>query len=459
MNFAARTNSSLNRDMLDQLLEGPAFHAVADLFSYGVIVVDLEDNVAFINSAVEKLSGIERSQAIKQSLEKFIRRSGLDMDEWLATAVKVRGEGVVRSRITGDLIPANRRIITISGKTPGYTLITLQVSPKHTKSASNKSPSTGGNQHELLLHEPLNRQVQFAIRAYQRNYRVVILGESGVGKTAFAMHIHDKSADTCAPFVHVNCASIAESLFESEMFGYERGAFTGALQAGKKGYVEAAKGGTLFLDEIGEIPLTNQAKLLKFLEDGTIQPVGSVVSKRIETTVITATNRNLRDMVNEGTFRRDLFYRVATFPLTIPPLRERTDKESLLDSFINRVNERRSPKLKLNKACRRKLLGSKLVGNIRELRTIVDYLDITVESIATPEDLISDVFHDENTSSLEATDVDDIGERTLKERVQLFEMRAIEAALSNSTSKREAAGKLGIDVATLIRKQQRDSID
>lgn len=459
MSFAARPNVTLNRDVLDQLLEGPAFQAVADLLSYGIIVVDLEGNIAFINSAIEKLSGIKRTQAEKQSLDKFIRQSGLDMDEWLANAVKGRGEGLVRSRITGVLIPASQRIITVVGKNQGYTLITLQVSTKHHKSTSKKSASAGDKQHELLLQEPLKGQVQLAIRAYQRKARVVILGESGVGKTVIAKYIHDQSTDTNAPFIHVNCASITESLFESEMFGYERGAFTGALQAGKKGYVEAAKGGTLFLDEIGEIPITSQAKLLKFLEDGTIQPVGSVVSKRIETTVITATNRNLREMANEGTFRRDLFYRVATFPLTIIPLRERNDKESILDSFIDRVNERRSPKLKLNKACRKKLLGAKLVGNIRELRTIVDYLDIAVGSVATPEDLISDIFHDTETQPLENSGVDDIEERTLKERVQVFESRAIDTALSNSTSKREAAAKLGIDVATLIRKQQRNSID
>jgi transcriptional regulator with PAS, ATPase and Fis domain len=459
MSFTARANKALNRDLLDQLMEAPAFHAVADLLSYGIIVVDLEDNVAFINSAVEKLSGIERSQVVKQSLETFIRRSGLDMDEWLATPLKVRDEGLIRKRTTGDLITASRRIITVSGKTPGYTLITLQVSPERIKSFSNKSPSTYREQRELLLHEPLNGKVQLAIRAYQRKARVIILGESGVGKTVIAMHIHNENTDNCAPFVHVNCASITESLFDSEMFGYERGAFTGALQAGKKGYVEAAKGGTLFLDEIGEIPIANQAKLLKFLEDGTIQPVGSVVSKRIETTVITATNRNLRNMVNEGTFREDLFYRIATFPLTIPPLRERSDKESILDSLIDRVNELRTPKLKLNKACRKKLLGSKLVGNIRELRSIVDYLDIAVDSVATSEDLSSDIFHYADALSLETTDADDIGERTLKERVQLFEMRAIDVALSNSKSKREAAGKLGMDVATLIRKQQRNLVD
>jgi transcriptional regulator with PAS, ATPase and Fis domain len=280
---------------------------------------------------------------------------------------------------------------------------------------------------------------------------VLLLGESGVGKTAIARHIHQLATTREAAFVHVNCAAIPETLFESEMFGYERGAFTGALQAGKRGYIESAKGGTLFLDEIGEIPLAAQAKLLKFLEDSTIQPVGSVASKRITTTVIAATNRDLRALIAQGTFREDLFYRIATFPVFIPPLRERADKEKLLDAILAKVNAERQPKLTLSKACRTALLAARLPGNVRELLGIIDYLDIVADEVATPKHL-SDalILSDEAPSAARAATGG-----TLKEMTAAFEDQIIRDAITRYGSKREAARHLGIDGATLIRKLRR----
>lgn len=280
--------------------------------------------------------------------------------------------------------------------------------------------------------------------------RVLLLGESGVGKTVIARHLHRLATGRDAPFVHVNCGSIPETLFESEMFCYERGAFTGALQAGKRGYIETAKGGTLFLDEIGEIPLASQAKLLKFLEDSTIQPVGSAVSKRIATTVIAATNRDLRAMITQGTFRGDLFYRVANFPVSIPPLRERPDKETLLDAILAKVNEGRKPKLTLSAACRAALLAAKLPGNVRELLGIIDYLDIVADDVATPEHLAEALLSPD--APLAPTQS---ASGTLKDLTASFEEQVIRDAIARYGSKREAARQLGIDGATLIRKLRR----
>lgn len=459
MSFAARTHDVLRPEDLDNLLEDLSFRTFADLMSDAIIVVDPEHNIAFLNRAAEKLSGIDREQAEKRSFEVFLRRSGLDMDDWLAGTVKGRREGLIKGKATGMLIPATRRIIPVTGNKRGYVLITLKPSKREDTNIDPSVPGGKGTLDKLVLSAHIEKKVSHAIKAHQRRARVLLLGESGVGKTAIARLIHDRACGDNTPFIHVNCGSITETLFESEMFGYERGAFTGALQAGKKGFVETAKGGTLFLDEIGEIPLASQAKLLKFLEDGTIQSVGSVMSKRIETTVITATNRDLRVMVQEGLFRPDLFYRITTFPVTIPPLRERPDKEAILDSFLARVNSHRKPKLTLSSNCRKSILKSDLVGNMRELMSIIDYLDIVVDDEATESDLATDIFNTDITpiESLEIYAAALKPDATLKERVHAFEDRAIEEALSKGSSKREAAKALGIDVATLIRKQARNS--
>lgn len=276
------------------------------------------------------------------------------------------------------------------------------------------------------------------------------------------------------------------------MFGYERGAFTGALQAGKRGFVESAGGGTLFLDEVGEIPLASQAKLLKFLEDGTIQPVGSAVARKVETRVIAATNRDLGQMMRAGTFRRDLYFRLATFPVEIPPLRVREDRAALLDGLLARANRERGRPLRLSAACRAMVLAHDFPGNLREMRSIVEYLDIVADEVATPEHLPPAMFTRGEPApvplSAPVLDVADTsrlavpaghggaeapqavapvpqessgalppaGEgANLKEMTRAFEDHVIRQAMARYGSKREAARHLGVDIATLVRKTTR----
>jgi DNA-binding NtrC family response regulator len=199
---------------------------------------------------------------------------------------------------------------------------------------------------------------------------VLLLGESGTGKELVAQAIHKASARAHRPLVAVDCASMPENLFESELFGHERGAFTGATSA-RGGLVEAASGGTLFLDEVGDIPLTIQVKLLRLLETGTYRRVGSTELRHADIRVVSATHRDLTAMVEKGTFREDLYYRLSTFPIYLPALRERKDDIPLLSAaLLDRIQPKRN--LTLSKAAMLLLQEQYFPGNVRELRNLLE---------------------------------------------------------------------------------------
>ncbi len=210
-------------------------------------------------------------------------------------------------------------------------------------------------------------------RAAQSNSTILVNGDTGTGKHLIAHFIHQNSPRKEFPFVYVNCATLSESLLESDLFGHEKGAFTGA-HAAKAGRVEVAEGGTLFLDEIGEIPIALQAKILHFIEYGEFQRVGSTVNRSADTRIISATNRNLEAEVKEGNFREDLFYRLNVIQVRIPPLRERREDISpLLDYFIEKYSlQLGKPSQQLADSTRGKLQNYSWPGNIRELENSIE---------------------------------------------------------------------------------------
>jgi transcriptional regulator with PAS, ATPase and Fis domain len=208
------------------------------------------------------------------------------------------------------------------------------------------------------------------LRVANSNAAVLLLGETGTGKELVARAIHEASAREEGPFVAVDCAGMTETLFESELFGYEKGAFTGAMTR-KQGLVEAASGGTLFLDEIGELPLSLQVKLLRLLETGTYRRVGGVDWLPVDFRLVAATHRDLRGMVQGETFRRDLYFRINTFPIHTPALHERVDDIPLLaESLLERVD--RKPGRRISAAALAWLTGRRFAGNIRELRNLIE---------------------------------------------------------------------------------------
>lgn len=273
---------------------------------------------------------------------------------------------------------------------------------------------------------------------------VLLLGESGTGKELAAQALHDLSPRHGKPFVPVDCSGMTESLFESELFGYEKGAFTGAVQR-KIGLVEAAAGGTLFLDELGDIPLSLQVKLLRLLETGTFRRVGGVETLRADFRLVAATHRGVKEMVEAGTFRRDLYYRISAFPIHLPALRERReDLPVLVENLLQRLAPERP--LRLAPAAFDRLVAYGFPGNIRELRNILERAVLLADGeIIGPEHLPEDLA----PLPLAAANKDEEAVVPLDQAERNYVRWALERLAGD---KKALAQALGISERTLYRK-------
>jgi len=242
----------------------------------------------------------------------------------------------------------------------------------------------------MLVHSPAMRQLAKTLRKVARfETTVLVLGESGVGKELVSRALHDLGPRTGGPFVAVNCGAIPEGLIESELFGHARGAFTDA-SADKPGLFEAAKGGTLFLDEVGELPVGVQVKLLRALQEREIRRVGENKDRPIDVRVVAATSRPLEQMVEDGEFRQDLYYRLAVMPLRIPPLRHRREDIAVLaEHFLTAINERLGTSVTgLDAEAARILLAYDWPGNVRELENTLEHAAVLAEgALIGPDDL------------------------------------------------------------------------
>ena len=283
---------------------------------------------------------------------------------------------------------------------------------------------------------------------------VMLYGESGTGKEVLAKFIHRGSKRAKEPFIPVNCAAIPHNLFESEFFGYVRGAFTGANTLGKIGLFEIAHNGTLFLDEIGELPLDMQSKLLRVLETGDIQKIGSTRIDKINVRLIAATNRDLQQKVEQGKFRRDLYYRLNVIPITLPPLRERPeDLIALAHKFLNELNLKYGLEKNFSSYAIDELLKYNWPGNIRELRNVIER-----EFITSTSKLIKINFDKQN--NIQTSIDNDTGEKMtqgykgpLKKVMKELELQYINQVLSECNGRvGEAARLLGIHRTVLYRK-------
>lgn len=301
---------------------------------------------------------------------------------------------------------------------------------------------------------------------------ISLRGESGTGKELFARAIHNYSFRKNAPFVAINCASIPENLLESELFGYDEGAFTGASKGGKIGKFELADNGTLFLDEIGDLPIHLQPKLLRVLQDESFTRLGSKNLISVDFRLITATNKNLEEMIKNGQFREDLYYRLNVIPIEIPPLRQRgNDIDKLseygLMKYLNKLGKRN---IKFSEKVKELFRHHNWPGNIRELENVIEFLVNTVKNeVILPKDLPKNMINQYSISDYEILqkkfmtvektntyDIDIDDQKTLEELMSLYEKEILKNYLnfygSTLMSKEQIARKLDINIATLYRK-------
>jgi len=318
------------------------------LFTEGLLAFDGEGRIAAVNQSALNLLGMARADLQGRALETVFdcrlsdllaRASTLLTASW---PLRCRDGRMLYASLRGESVPA-RRITT--------------------------PPSPALPDRRICLEDPLlQREFQRAVRVFERDVPLLINGETGSGKEAFAKAVHQASQRALRPFVALNCASIPESLIESELFGYRGGSFTGARKEGMRGKLLQADGGTLLLDEIGDMPLALQTRLLRVLEDRQVVPLGGE-PHAVDVRIISATHRDLLARVAEGSFREDLYYRLNGLEVAIPALRDRADKAPLLDSLL--ASEAAGQRVQLSPSARQALLAFAWPGNVRQLRNVL----------------------------------------------------------------------------------------
>ena len=445
----------------------------------GILVTDAEGKILFVNSSYERIAEIKRSEMEGKYMRDLI--NPVWMPESVAHIV-ARERTVVSKRqvvksgrhimVTGRPVFDNKKnikkiIINARDITEIYDLTEeLQKARENEKQYINRfsSPLLGtddSGQRILAISESMKRVLSLAEKVANFHATVLILGESGVGKEEVAKFIHENSMRKDKHFVVVNCGAIPDNLLESELFGYEKGAFTGAMQTGKQGLFEAAEGGTIFLDEIGEMPLDFQVKLLRFLESKEVRRVGAVDAKIVDVRVIAATNRDLFEMVQEGTFREDLYYRLNVVQIDVPPLRKRVDDIMPLASlFLNRYNKKYGQEKLLTYDLIKALEKHPWPGNVRQLKNIIENMVIVSNNeYLQTEDLPWNEKDKKNEMSRTIVSLVDNEELGLNEAVEELERRMLQKAKDTCGTTRKIAEKLKVNQSTVVRKLQKYNLE
>lgn len=439
----------------------------------GLWICDHEGRVVQINKASERIGDIKAEQVVGKKMETLIREGMIDRSVTLEALNNRAGVTIIQNLkngkqilVTGNpvfddqgeicFVVVNERDITNLNKLRNELEESKALASGYRSELSFLKHEKSFLSETAIRSEVMQKVIYRSMKVAHVNSTVLIQGETGVGKGFFAKLIHRASPRSKLPFIRVDCGAIPDTLIESELFGYEKGAFTGARAEGKPGLLELAEGGTLFLDEIGDLPLNVQVKLLRFLEENIIMRVGGISYREIKARIITATHRNLEEMVRNGKFRKDLFFRLNVVPIHIPPLRERVeDIPPLINLFLNDLNHRHSTKKTILPRAIDCLCQYPFSGNIRELSNLVERVVVlTHDRDIRMEDLPSHVRHpDINADIRQETD-----DSTLSNAVARIEKEMIIRTLRDCGTQRKAARKLGIDQSTLARKAKRYGI-
>ena len=422
------------------------FATMIDNMDQGVLVVDDESRVQFVNQTALKTLGVVQNNIIG----KPIRFRPLTFESNFT-------HGHMQHIVSWD--DKSELIIGQLHNIQGRQVFLMAFHQSHTSFSVANAPDEPHIE-QLVGECRVMRQLKRLIsRIAPSPSSVMVVGESGTGKEVVARAIHKLSGRRNKPFIAINCAAIPEQLLESELFGYVKGAFTGASANGKTGLIQAANTGTLFLDEIGDMPLMLQAKLLRAIEAREILPIGASSPIQVDIRIISATNQNLAQFIAEGKFREDLFYRLNVIPITLPPLRERQEDIELLVHYFLHLHTRRLGSVYPGIApdVVEILRKHRWPGNLRELSNLMEYLvnvvpsGEVIDSTLLPPNLLNNGTTEQSdvTEVTEAhLSLDDAGGTALEE----MEKQMIREALSRHNSKKQVADELGIGIATLYRK-------
>jgi PAS domain S-box-containing protein len=439
----------------------------------GLWICDHNGKVIRINKASERINGVKAEEVVGKNMRELLAEGTFDKSVTLEvlkrkTAVTMFHQNKIgkRTLITGNpIFNENGEITFVVSNDRDITELDQLRSQLHESQALAKGYISKLSELEMkgvdfstivFRSETMEKIVEMALRVAKADSTVLLLGESGVGKGMIAKLIHRDSDRSTGPFVRIDCAGIPDSLIESELFGYERGAFTSAKVEGKPGFFELANKGSLFLDEIGEIPLSSQSKLLRFLEDHEIIRVGGIEPKKIDVRIVAASNRNIEEMVSSKLIRKDLYYRLNVVPIYIPPLKERRDDIiPLISHFLKKFNETYKKEKVLSPEAIEILYRYDFPGNIRELSNIVERLVVVTETERIEgRDLPSTVSGDAGRWGPTAFLAEDI---PLKDAVEKCENLIIERLVKKYGSQRVAAKILKVDQATISRKMKKYS--
>lgn len=441
---------------------------VLDYLPDGVAVLDNQANYLAVNRAYEQLVGLKASEVVGRNVHDLIAKGYISAPSLaqLIMQTKKRTSLMQRMKLTGkELLLTGNPIFDDAGNLLLIVGILRDMTElnqlKQEIEARNRESQVYQAELDLLRRQrevekvvcrskAMSHVIELVQRVAPFDTTILLTGESGVGKEVIARLIHDLSPRAAEPFIEVNCAAIPPELIEAELFGYEEGAFTGAKKKGKPGLFEVAHQGTLFLDEVAELAPKTQADLLRVLQDKKVRRVGGTSAFEVNTRIIAATNKNLAEQVQRGTFREDLYYRLNVVPITIPPLRQRKeDIAPLVAHFVAKYNA----KYGLNKSISPEVLQSFFhydwPGNVRELEHTVERLLLTSNS----SEVTLSSLAQQNPAGITKFEF-----LSLQGYLDSMERQLLESLYSSLGSTRKLAQVLQVDQSTVVRKLQKHGI-
>ena len=429
----------------------------------GFHILDSDGNTLYMNGACTRIEGISKEEAMKKNIRQLVSDGIYSESVTLKVLETKRATTIIQTVKNGNQILATG--------TPLFnkdgTINSVVVNSRDITDLNNlkKKLSLKGTELERLRLEQgkfkniiakstkMKKVLSLALNVSKVDSTILLTGESGVGKSLLEKFIHDNSLRAEGPFVTVDCSSIPETLLESELFGYEKGAFTGAEKTGKMGLLEMAGGGSVFLDEIGAMPLSMQPKLMRAIQQKEIMPVGGNKLKKLNVRFISATNVDLNKMVKEKLFREDLYYRLNVVPINIPPLRERNeDIVPLVKYLLDKINSRYGFKKQLSPEIHNALIKYQWPGNVRQLENFIERILVSV-----PDKFIKygDIPYEMLSPAKDFTFSFDLDSENYRDIISKYDEFVLKTVIAKEGSIPKAADKLKIDPTTIRRKLEK----